>query len=119
MTIKFTAAALSAAALLAGCAGYENTTRDAAVGGAVGAAAGAAIGNNVGDGDATRGALIGAGVGAAAGAARGCQRDNVCPWNQNSNDHSELQYDQAAQRYYYYNQGNDCTYWRNGEFRGC
>lgn len=112
-------AALSASALLAGCAGYENTTRDAAIGGAVGAAAGAAIGNNVGDGDARRGALIGAGVGAAAGAARGCSRDNVCPWSDNDQAHSDLMYDRAAGRYYYVNNGDRCTYWRNGEFRGC
>ena len=69
-------AALAASALLAGCAGYENTTRDAAVGAGLGAAAGAVIGNNVGAGDATTGALVGAAVGGAAGAARGCQQDN-------------------------------------------
>ncbi|MFP4518187.1 MAG: glycine zipper domain-containing protein [Oceanicaulis sp.] len=117
--MKFTAAALSASALVAGCAGYENTTRDAAVGGAVGAAVGGAVGNNVGDGDATTGALIGGAVGAAAGAARGCREDNVCPWNDNDDAHSDLRYDRSAGRYYYFNEGNNCTYWRNGEFRGC
>lgn len=119
MRIKFTVAALTASALLAGCAGYENTARDAGIGGAVGAVAGGVIGNNVGDGNTTTGALIGAGIGAAAGAARGCRRDNVCPWDQSSNDHSQLQYDRSAQRYFYYNEGNGCTYWRNGEFRAC
>jgi len=119
MILKFTLAALSASALLAGCAGYEGTTRDAAIGGGIGAAAGAAIGNNVGDGDATRGAIIGGAIGAAAGAARGCSRDNVCPWSQNNNAHSGLRYDRSAQRSYYVNQGDGCTYWQNGQFRSC
>ncbi|MEQ8432706.1 MAG: glycine zipper domain-containing protein [Oceanicaulis sp.] len=118
MIMKFTLAALSASALLAGCAGYENTTRDAAVGGAVGAAAGAAIGEVAG-GEAGTGALVGGAVGAAAGAARGCQRDNVCPWNRNNEAHSDLRYDRSAQRSYYVNQGDGCTYWQNGQFRSC
>jgi|GEM_PF-1538565 phage tail tape-measure protein len=120
MIMKFAAVALSASALLAGCAGgYQGTARDAAIGGALGAAAGAAIGNNVGDGDARRGALIGGALGAAAGAARGCTRDNVCPWSQNNNAHSGLQYDRSAQRSYYVNQGDGCTYWQSGQFRSC
>lgn len=117
--MKLTAAALSALTLAAGCAGYENTTRDAAIGAGVGAAAGAVIGNNVGEGDAQTGALIGGAVGAAAGAARGCERDNVCPWNANNQAHSDLRYDQTADRYYYRNQGDNCTYWRNGALRRC
>lgn len=112
-------AALAASALLAGCAGYENTTRDAAVGAGLGAAAGAVIGNNVGAGDATTGALVGAAVGGAAGAARGCQRDGTCPWSRNDEAHSELRYDRSVGRYFYYNERNGCTYWRNGEPRDC
>ena len=112
-------ASLAPAMALTACAGYENTTRDAAIGGALGAAAGAAIGNNTGSGDAATGAAIGAAVGAAGAAAVGCQRDGVCPWSQNNNRHSELYYDSRANRYYYVNNGDGCTYWRNGEFRGC
>ncbi|MFW6413348.1 MAG: glycine zipper 2TM domain-containing protein [Oceanicaulis sp.] len=117
--MKFAAAALSASALLAGCAGYENTTRSAAVGAGVGAVAGGAIGNNVGDGDATTGALLGAAAGAALGAAQGCDEDNVCPWDRNSEYHSDLRYDRSADRYFYHNERNDCTYWQNGDLRGC
>lgn len=112
-------AALAPAIALTACAGYENTTRNAAVGGALGAAAGAVIGNNTGSGDAQTGAMIGAAVGAAGGAAVGCEQDNRCPWSQNQSQHSELYYDQRADRYYYINRGNGCTYWRNGEYRGC
>ena len=49
-------ASLAPAMALTACAGYENTTRDAVVGGALGAAAGAVIGNNTGSGDAATGA---------------------------------------------------------------
>ncbi|MEE2567777.1 glycine zipper domain-containing protein [Hyphobacterium marinum] len=112
-------ATLAPAVALTACAGYENTTRNAAAGAALGAAAGAVIGNNTGSGDAQTGALIGAAVGAAGGAAVGCEQDNRCPWSQNNDRHSELYYDQRADRYYYINRGNGCTYWRNGEYRGC
>jgi len=116
--LKILALVIPALALTA-CAGYENTTRDAAVGGALGAAAGAVIGNNTGSGDARTGAIIGAAVGAAGGAAVGCQRDNRCPWSQSQDQHSELYLDEQANRYYYINRGNGCTYWRNGDYRGC
>jgi len=112
-------ATLFSAALLAGCAGYENTTRDAAVGAGLGAAAGAVIGNNVGSGDAETGALIGGAVGAAAGAASGCRKDGTCPWSRNNQQHSELNYDPRTGRYWYRNRADGCTYWRNGEPRGC
>lgn len=112
-------ATLAPAVALTACAGYENTTRNAAAGAALGAAAGAVIGNNTGSGDAQTGALIGAAVGAAGGAAVGCEQDNRCPWSQDHDRHSELYYDQRADRYYYINRGNGCTYWRNGEYRGC
>lgn len=112
-------AVIAPAFALTACAGYENTARNAAIGGALGAGAGAVIGNNTGSGDARTGALIGAAVGAAGGAAVGCQQDNRCPWSQNRDGHSELYYDSRADRYYYVNQGNGCTYWRNGEYRGC
>lgn len=111
--------ALGAGLALTACASAPNTSRNAAVGAAVGAAAGAAIGNNTGDGDAQRGALIGAAVGAGVGAAVGCEQDNVCPWSRNNDHHSELYFDSRYDRYYYTNRGDGCTYWRNGEFRGC
>lgn len=113
------AIALGAGLALTACANSPNTTRNAAAGAAVGAIAGAAIGNNTGDGDAQRGALIGAAVGAAAGAAVGCEQDGTCPWSRSNDQHSELYFDQRANRYYYINRGDGCTYWRNGQYRSC
>lgn len=110
---------IAATSLVAACANYPNTTRNTAAGAALGAAAGAVIGNNTGSGDATTGALIGGAIGAAGGAAVGCTQDNACPWSRNNDRHSELYYDQRSGRYYYINRGDNCTYWRNGEFRGC
>ncbi len=112
-------AAVCAAVALSGCAGYENTARNSAIGAAAGAAAGAAIGNNTGSGDAQTGALVGAAVGAAGGAAVGCQQDGKCPWSRNNQRHSDLRYDRQAQRYYYVNRGDGCTYWENGQYRAC
>lgn len=119
MKILTTMIAVSAGLALTACASAPNTTRSAAGGAAAGAVAGAIIGNNTGDGDAGRGAAIGAVIGAAAGAAAGCGRDNICPWSRDNDRHSELNYDQRAGRYYYINQGDGCTYWRNGEYRSC
>ncbi|WP_421785173.1 glycine zipper domain-containing protein [Hyphobacterium sp.] len=104
---------------LTACANSPNTARNAAAGAALGAAAGAVIGNNTGSGDAQQGALIGAAIGAAGGAAVGCEQDGTCPWSQSNNRHSELYYDQRADRYYYINRGDGCTYWRNGQYRSC
>ena len=111
--------ALGAGLALTACASAPNTTRNAAAGAALGAAAGAVIGNNTGSGDAQQGALIGAGICAVGGAAIGCQQDNICPWSRDNDRHSELTYDRRYDRYYYTNRGDRCTYWRNGEFRGC
>ncbi|MHA6288721.1 glycine zipper domain-containing protein [Maricaulis sp. CAU 1757] len=110
---------VAATSVLAACSSHPNTARNTAAGAALGAAAGAVIGNNTGSGDAQTGALIGAAVGAAGGAAVGCQQDRACPWNDNNPRHSELYYDQRAGRYYFIDEGSNCTYWRNGEFRGC
>lgn len=116
---RFSLLAAPALALaLTACAGYENTTREAARTGAMGAAAGAAIGAVSGDVDPAEGAAVGAAVGAAAGAYQGCRMDNRCPWSRNNDQHGELQYDRGADRYYYYNARTGCTYWRNGEYRG-
>lgn len=107
-------AAVAAAAALAGCAGYENTAQKSAIGAAAGAATGAAVA-----GDAETGALVGAAVGAAGGAAIGCRQDGKCPWSRTNERHSDLRYDRQAQRYYYVNRGDGCTYWENGQYRAC
>lgn len=119
MKIFTTLIALGAGLAMTACASAPNTTRNAAAGAALGAAAGAIIGNNTGNGDAQQGAMIGAAIGAAGGAAVGCEQDNICPWSRNEDRHSELYFDQRADRYYYINRGNGCTYWRNGQYRGC
>ncbi len=110
---------ICAGLLSAGCAGYENTTRDAAVGAGLCAAAGAVIGNNVGSGDAETGAFIGGAVGAAAGAASGCRKDGRCPWSRANDAHSQLRYDREQDRRWYRNSATGCTYWRDGEPRSC
>lgn len=112
-------ALLAGSSVLAGCAGYENTTRDATTGALLGAAAGAVIGNNTGSGDAASGAAIGAAVGAAGGAAVGCEKDGRCPWSRNNSYQSQLYTDRHTGREYYVNQRDGCTYWRNGEYRSC
>ncbi|TGY88865.1 hypothetical protein E5163_06930 [Marinicauda algicola] len=110
--LKYLTLAVSAAALAA-CAN-NSALQGAAIGGAAGAAAGAIIGNNVGSGDAETGALIGGAIGAAGGAYAGCQRDGGCGWSRNNPNQSELQWDPAAQRYYYTDLRTGDTYWQNG-----
>lgn len=102
-----------------GIAACSATTQGAATGAAMGAAAGAIIGNNTGSGDAETGAIIGGVVGGAAGAYAGCRYEGGCRWNQSNNNHSQLYYDRAAGREYYFDQRDGCTYWRNGQFRSC
>ena len=79
--------------------------------------AGAAIGNNVGDGDATRGAAIGAAVGGAAGAYKGYREDQRVQGRTGPNG-GDLYYDERARRYFYVDR-DGCTYWQNGQYRGC
>ena len=79
--------------------------------------AGAAIGNNVGDGDAQRGAAIGAAVGGAAGAYKGYREDQRVQGRQGPNG-GDLYYDERARRYFYVDR-DGCTYWQNGQYRGC
>jgi hypothetical protein len=101
------------AIILAGCA--NNTAlQGAGLGAAGGALAGGVIGNNVGSGDARTGALIGAAVGAAGGAVAGCMQDGGCGHNPNNANHSELQWDATAQRWYYTELRTGDTYWHNG-----
>ena len=119
MRIALLASALGGALALGACQGYDNTTRQAGEGALAGAAVGAAAGAISGDVGVAEGAAIGAAGGAAYGAYQGCQEDNRCPWNDNSDVHSDLMYDSNANRYYYENYRTDCTYWRNGEVRYC
>ena len=117
LIMRSSAAALASVMLLGACASngqYNNTTRDAAIGGAVGAAAGAVI---AGEGNRTEGAVIGGVLGAAAGAAFGCTRDKVCPWSAKNPNHSQLYYDQQAGRNYFVDTQTGDTYWESGEFR--
>ena len=108
---------ISVAALsLAACGA---TTRGAATGAAMGAAAGAIIGNNTGSGDAETGAIIGGVVGGAAGAYAGCRSEGGCRWTEDNPNQSRLYLDERANRYYYVNNRDGCTYWRNGEYRAC
>ncbi|MFN7054210.1 hypothetical protein [Hyphomonas sp.] len=93
---------------------YQGTTRDATIGGAAGAIGGAVL---AGDGNRTQGAVIGGALGAAAGALYGCTRDQVCPWNSNNPNHSQLYADpQTGQRYFIDTTTGD-TYWEDGRFR--
>jgi outer membrane protein OmpA-like peptidoglycan-associated protein len=68
-----TAAALAAAAVLAGCASWNKTAKGAAIGAGAGGAVGAAVGHATGS--TVRGAIIGAAVGGAAGALIGRRMD--------------------------------------------
>jgi len=102
-----------------GLAACGATTRGAATGGAIGAVAGAIIGNNTGSGDAQTGAIIGGVVGAAAGGYAGCRSEGGCQWDQSNQDHSRLYTDQRTGGQYYLNSHDGCSYWRNGERRGC
>lgn len=109
---------LAAAGLLAAaCTSTGNVERNAAAGAALGGIAGAAIGNNVGDGDATRGAAIGAAVGGAAGAYKGYREDQRVQGRTGPNG-GDLYYDERARRYFYVDR-DGCTYWQNGQYRGC
>ncbi|TGY88867.1 hypothetical protein E5163_06940 [Marinicauda algicola] len=112
------AAGLTALALAA-CQTSPNTQRGAVRGAAAGAALGGIVGAVSGDVDVAEGAAVGALAGAAAGAYQGCTQDNACPWSRQSQQHSELIYDQSADRYYYENYRTGCTYWRNGDLRYC
>lgn len=107
-------AILSVSALALTACANNSAVRGAGIGAAAGAAAGAIIGNNVGSGDAETGALIGGAIGAAGGAYAGCQRDGGCGWERNNANHSDLQYDNTAQRYYYTDLRTGDTYWQNG-----
>ncbi|MCQ8184294.1 YMGG-like glycine zipper-containing protein [Parvularcula maris] len=120
MRILLGLAGLSALALGA-CTTTGNVERNAVGGAALGAAAGAVIGNNVGDGDADRGAAIGAAVGGTAGAIRGRQQDVQSGEGtrlKTGPDGRQLYFDERAQRYYYYDETRDRTYWQNGAVRG-
>ena len=110
--------ALTALPLMA-CTQTGNMERGALTGAALGAAAGAIIGNNTGSGDAATGAIIGGVVGAAGGAYAGCQADATCAHNPRNPQHSERYWDPNARDYYYFNREDGCTYWVNGQFRGC
>ena len=111
--------AFAVSVLALGLTACGATTQGAITGGALGAAAGAIIGNNTGSGDAQTGAIIGGAVGAAAGGYAGCRSEGGCRWNESNSHHSELYLDRRANRYYYINDRDGCTYWRNGEYRSC
>lgn len=132
-----------AAGLLAACAsndpyGYNDRSATtnralggAAVGAGVGAAAGAIAGNE--DDDIYQGAAIGAGVGAVAGAISGDMEDRRRREGRGyenrgyGNEYGDrygpngerMYYDDRARRYYYADPRNGCTYWENGQYRGC
>ena len=105
VTISLTALALTACGA---------TTQGALAGGAMGAAAGAIIGNNTGSGDARTGA-----IGAAGGAYAGCRSEGTCVWDQNNAHQSRLYTDQRTGGQYYFDDRDGCSYWRNGQLRGC
>lgn len=117
-----TTLAIAAIALFAaGCTTTGNVERNAAKGAAVGAAAGAIIGNNTGGGDAGDGAKTGAIVGAIGGAIVGRQQDKASGEGtrlRERADGQQLYFDQAAQRYYYFDERTGKTYWQNGALRG-
>ncbi len=102
-----------------GLAACGATTQGAVAGGAMGAAAGAIIGNNTGSGDARTGAIIGGAIGAAGGAYAGCRSEGTCMWDQNNAHQSRLYTDQRTGGQYYLDDRDGCSYWRNGERRGC
>ncbi len=109
----------AAGALATACTQTGRTERGALGGAAVGAAAGAAIGAATG-GNAGRGAAIGAGVGAAGGAVAGAASDRRNDDEAyNLNNRAGLTYDSRADRYYYTDRSDGCTYWQNGDYRAC
>ena len=100
-TLTRTALAIAAAGLLtAACTTTGNVERNAAAGAGLGAIAGAVIGNNTGSGDAGTGAAIGAVVGGTVGAIKGCREDGGC----GATPERRQYYDEAAGRYYFYDQ---------------
>lgn len=107
--------------MLVACTTTGNVEKRAAQGAAIGAVTGAVIGNNVGDGDAERGAVIGGVLGGAAGAYKGRQEDIQSGEGTRLKEPATgqtLYYDQAADRYYYFDERTGRTYWQNGALRG-